>query len=96
MAEYIEREFALDVVKRTSGDYAAAFAEIAHEPASEVVPVKRGMWIVGDQEVLGSPIHCSECGWGSDRADQKKWMKYPGHKFCGACGALMEGCISND
>lgn len=29
MAEYIERGFALDVVKRTSGDYAAAFAEIA-------------------------------------------------------------------
>lgn len=42
MAEYIERDFALDVVKRTSGDYAAAFAEIAHAPASDVAPVVHG------------------------------------------------------
>ena len=39
MAEYIERGFALDVVKRTSGDYAAAFAEIAHAPTADVVEV---------------------------------------------------------
>lgn len=39
--EYISRDFALDVVKRTSGDYAAAFAEIAHAPAADVVPVVR-------------------------------------------------------
>lgn len=39
MAEYIERNFALDVVKRTSGDYAAAFSEIAHVPAADVAPV---------------------------------------------------------
>ena len=42
MAEYIERDFALDVVKRTSGDYAAAFAEIAHAPAADVAPVVHG------------------------------------------------------
>lgn len=41
MADYIERGFALDVVKRTSGDYAAAFAEIAHAPAADVAPVVR-------------------------------------------------------
>ena len=39
MAEYIEREAALDIVKRTSGDYAAAFTEIAHTPASDVAPI---------------------------------------------------------
>lgn len=39
--EYISRDFALDVVKRTSGDYAAAFAEIAHAPAADVAPVVR-------------------------------------------------------
>lgn len=43
MAEYIDREFALDVVKRTSGDYAAAFAEIAHAPAADVAPVVHGI-----------------------------------------------------
>ena len=38
MSEYIERDFALDVVKRTSGDYACAFPEIAHAQAADVVP----------------------------------------------------------
>lgn len=39
--EYIKRDFALDVVNRTIGDYAAAFAEIAHAPAADVAPVVR-------------------------------------------------------
>ena len=37
MDDFISREEALDVVKCTSGDYAAAFAEIAHMPAADVV-----------------------------------------------------------
>lgn len=41
MAEYIERGFVLDVVKRTSGDYACAFSEIAHAPAADVAQVVR-------------------------------------------------------
>lgn len=39
MSDYIEREAALDTVKRTSGDYAAAWAEIAHMPTVDAVPV---------------------------------------------------------
>lgn len=31
-----------------------------------------------------------------DRPKEEKWMKYPGHKFCGACGALMDGGQGND
>lgn len=57
MAEYIERGFALDVVKRTSGDYAAAFAEIAHAPAADVAPVRHGRWSSN-----GIALVCSECG----------------------------------
>lgn len=41
MADYIDRAEALNVVKRTSGDYAAAWKEIAHMPAADVVPVVR-------------------------------------------------------
>lgn len=41
MSDYIEREAALDTVKRTSGDYAAAWAEIAHMPTVDAVPVVR-------------------------------------------------------
>lgn len=56
----------------------------------------RPRWVVGEPGIIGVPIHCSKCGWGSNNADQKKWMKYPGHKFCGACGALMDGGQGND
>ena len=55
----------------------------------QVEKVWRGEWIVGEPDVLGVPIHCSRCGWGSDHADQRKWMEYNGHLFCGHCGAPM-------
>ena len=35
MKEYIERAVALDVVKRTSGDYVAAWSEIVQLPAAD-------------------------------------------------------------
>ena len=38
--EYIERSEALDIVKRTSGDYATAFSEIRKLPAIELVRCK--------------------------------------------------------
>lgn len=41
MKEYIERAVALDVVKRTSGDYVAAWSEIVHLPAVDVAEVVR-------------------------------------------------------
>lgn len=41
MAEYIERDAASEIVKRTSGDYATAFAEIRKIPAADVAPVVR-------------------------------------------------------
>ena len=55
----------------------------------QVEKVWRGEWVTGEPDVLGVPIHCSRCGWGSDHADQRKWMEYNGHLFCGHCGAPM-------
>ena len=55
----------------------------------QVEKVWRGEWVIGEPDVLGVPIHCSRCGWGSDPADQRKWMEYNGHLFCGHCGAPM-------
>ena len=54
-----------------------------------VEKVWRGEWVIGEPDVLGVPIHCSRCGWGSDHADPRKWMDYGGHIFCGRCGAPM-------
>ena len=58
-------------------------------PTREQVERMRGEWIIGEPDGLGTPIHCSRCGWGSDHADQRKWIEYNGHLFCGHCGAPM-------
>lgn len=91
MKEYIERTAALDVVKRTSGDYAAAWSEIAHMPAADVAEVRHGRWICKGMD--GSPswkidgrgpcwrvYDCSEC---QCRTSAKT-------KYCPNCGALMK------
>lgn len=36
MSDYISRQEALEIVKRTSGDYATAFCEIRKLPAADV------------------------------------------------------------
>ena len=66
-----------------------ALAALRPVSRERVEKVWRGEWIVGEPNGLGFPIHCSRCGWGSDHADQRKWMEYKGHLFCGHCGALM-------
>ena len=92
MAEYIERGFALDVVKRTSGDYAAAFAEIAHAPAADVAPVRHGRWIFTEYEFFT----CSVCGEsyynGAESTAQAESYLNSGHtyKYCPNCGARMD------
>lgn len=78
MGDYIEREFALDVVRRTSGDYVAAFAEIAHSPAADVRPVVRGRWLC-ETEIEGHA--CGECS-----ACHKIRVI---DNFCPNCGADM-------
>ena len=70
---------------------ALGMALTALRPVSreQVEKVWRGEWVIGEPDVLGVPIHCSRCGWGSDHADQREWMEYKGHIFCGHCGAPM-------
>lgn len=87
-----------DAVKRTSGDYAAAWAEIAHAPAADVAPVVHGKWIV-DKEGYGERIvHCSVCGKRS--AENRYTSMEHGYSieccyaiitdFCPNCGAKMD------
>lgn len=95
MKEYIERTVALDVVKRTSGDYAAAWSEIAHMPAADVAEVRHGRWEEADWveiEVHGlettqipkAGLRCSRC---SDVFDKELlWTD----NYCPNCGALMK------
>ena len=60
-------------------------------PAADVAPVVHGKWIFGVPEVLGTSVRCSVCGWSAPIVDADMWLRYPGHHFCGACGAKMDG-----
>lgn len=91
MKEYIEKAAALDVVKRTSGDYAAAWSEIAHMPTADVVEVRHGRWIEDERTYPGPGLKnnlCSVCGeiagsWKEGLEPGRKWA------YCPNCGALM-------
>lgn len=81
MSEYIKKEEALEIVKRTSGDYAAAFSEIRKLPMADVAPVVHGKWLTDTQDVDGC-IKCSICGLELD-----KYIiggKLPEYCLCGA------------
>lgn len=82
MTEYIERNFALDVVKRTSGDYAAAFAEIAHAPAADVEPVVLARWRFFKKQ---NKAVCTNCSWERDL----DW-NLGRAVACPNCGATMD------
>ena len=83
MAEYIEKETALEIVKRTSGDYAAAFSEIAHLPAAAVAEVRHGRWFFK----YTNGWACSRCGeWGL-MIDNRGIYK---SSYCPNCGARMD------
>lgn len=82
MDDYIKRENALEIVKRTSGDYAAAWSEISNAEQEDVAPVVHGKWI--GKPIAGyCNIRCSECE--EIYYNNGKW------KYCPNCGARMDG-----
>lgn len=87
MKEYIERAAVLDVVKRTSGDYAAAWSEIAHIPAADVAEVRHGRWVDKtniSRSAVEQRVDCSVCG-------QIFWTTAVlSFNYCPNCGALMD------
>ena len=80
MADYISREAALEIVKRTSGDYAAAFSEIRKLPGKNWQPENCGWWDVNRR--------CSECGLPAPLAysETDRWES----PYCPNCGAKMD------
>ena len=84
MSEYIKKEEALEIVKRTSGDYAAAFSEIRKLPMADVAPVVHGKWLTDIQDVDGC-IKCSICGLELDKYIIGGDMP----EYC-LCGAKMD------
>lgn len=91
MKEYIERAAALDVVKRTSGDYVAAWSEIAHIPAVDVAEVKHGRW-----EFLGPNRLIKSCMCGTCSVCHVRSKFISNIAICPTCGAHMDGEIKNE
>nr|DAP82316.1 MAG TPA: TFIIB zinc-binding [Caudoviricetes sp.] len=93
MAEYIERESAIDAIMAvyvgTAGYKARervfAAEEAVHRlPVADVVPVRHGHWIEeGDCQI------CSECG------EEHCWGEYRS-AYCDSCGAKMDGKDGDD
>lgn len=91
MKEYIERAAALDVVKRTSGDYVAAWSEIAHIPAADVAEVKHGRW-----EFLGPNRLIKSCMCGTCSVCHVRSKFISNIAICPTCGAHMDEEIKNE
>jgi hypothetical protein len=79
MGDYIEREKAMEIVKRTIGDYAAAWSEIRQIPAADVAPVVHSEW-----------IPCENGGYYCSRCDVRVAFRFD-NIYCPHCGAKMDG-----
>ncbi len=80
MAEYIEREKAIELIERYGGDIAVR--EIKRLPAADVRPERRGFW----KECTngnGWWYECSNCGHIPNLEGKST--------FCLHCGAKMDG-----
>lgn len=91
MAEYIKREDALEITKRTSGDYATAFAEIRKIPAADVAPVMYGSW----ERDMDGDWYCTNCDEVVTICESGKERTYR-KPYCPNCGAKMNRGTNNE
>ena len=97
MAEYIEREAALEICENEyqkrlrmldyRGDTVAwnIGSEIKSLPAADVAPVVHGRWIEKSAPARKIYFECSHCG-----AQENKHTAIKGY-YCWRCGARMDG-----
>lgn len=98
MADCIERNAAMEIVKRTSGDYASAFAELRKLPAADVAPVRHGRCpVCSGQEVLAQDC---DNGYSVEiDAESQEMTLWNGDTclaaisvdYCPVCGSRMDG-----
>ena len=85
MAEYIEREAAMDATQKAFSDQECdcevmpdVLGALQEIPAADVAPVRHGRWIVTDV------ITCSECQHFTRSEFAGRW------NYCPNCGARMD------
>ena len=80
MAEYIERDKAIEAVRSDPMgglNYKRILTDI---PAADVAPVVHSTWIENGDPLM---LTCGNCGYGV--------MRYNNTRFCPNCGAKMDG-----
>lgn len=101
MAEYIEREKALKLVKalgephfelKHDGWNSAIFEAVeglTALPAADVRPVRHGNWIFDSDDEYVSRYHCNQCNAKIELCNEVYTEPTP--NYCSCCGALMDG-----
>lgn len=84
MAEYIERELAIEALSRGEGCGNVCRRAIERILAADVAPVRHGRWIEQEKYTFGVMYDCSICG---------NRVLDTGHSwnYCPNCGARMDG-----
>lgn len=82
MAEYIERERAMQIAFTSPFFSNALMEEIKAIPAADVAPVVHGRWVYHNFDTI-----CSEC---RKSAIFDEWEQQAETEFCPHCGAKMD------
>ena len=98
MAEYIEKQAALDAILSETPDahYPSWYAErIKALPAADIVPVVYGEWVHPHWRNSNYCCDCSVCV--SEAMHQEyKWSDKKIYPICAACGAKMDRGATHD
>ena len=90
MAEYIEKDKAINAVFEAFADGRSAYIALEAIPAADVVPVRHGRWQITD--AYPHNVYCSEC---HKRFAQTHWAVWEDgslpRNYCPNCGAKMNG-----
>lgn len=86
MSDYIDRSKVLEIIRRTSTDYSAAFSEISRLPAADVTEVVHARWTYSRTTSGFAVVKCTNCNheeFGISTVVQK-------NSRCPHCGAIMD------
>lgn len=86
MAEYIERELAIEALSRGEGCGNVCRRAIERILAADVAPVRHGRWIDKGEYAV-----CTECGGRSGTQYDGVEPIHLMTQFCPNCGAKMDG-----
>ena len=94
MAEYIEREAALNAINENKSSTELAWITVSKIPAADVVPVVRGKWLNIDGDYTFAS--CSICSEDyevatEEEAEKGLWGAFlSAYRYCPNCGAKMD------